>query len=163
MTGPRDWDKELAEIDKAIEKQTGGRADAPAASRGDASVARPPAVAQASAPRVQRRAVALTWFWTSLAVALALALLVWPYDKSCGIRLAFFLGGAGMTGLVGLLGGVAAWANRRGLAHVLSLLVLAWAAVMAAREVLPRIGYAKQAATWSCQSQIPGEPSPTTS
>jgi hypothetical protein len=160
MTGPRDWDKELAEIDKVIEQ--GGRAEASKgevtkgeATRGPASTA-----PVAPAPRAKRRSVALTWFWTSLAIALTVALLVWPYDKSCGIRLVFFLGAAGITALVGLLSSLSAWSNRRGLAHVVSLLVMVWAGVMAAREVLPRIGYARQTATWGCSAQVPVEPVP---
>jgi hypothetical protein len=159
MTEPRDWDKKMAEIDRAIAKQTGGRTDEPPVSRGDARVA-PGTATTPSPPRAARRSVALTWFWAGLAVALGVALLVWPYDKTCGIRLVFFLGAAGMTALVGLLGSLAGWANRRGLAHLVSLLVLAWAGVMAAREVLPRIGYAKQAATWGCAVEVPTEPAP---
>jgi hypothetical protein len=160
MTGPRDWDKELAEIDKVIERGSGAPPQ-PRASE-QPGVARPAAIPGPTA-RASRRSVALTWLWTSLALALALALLVWPYDKGCGIRLVFFLGAAGMTGLAGLIGAVSAWAHRRALAHVISLLVIGWAAVMAGREVLPRTGYAKQTATWTCPSQIPGEPAPTTS
>lgn len=159
MTGPRDWDKELAEIDKVIERSGGPSAGVPDKS----SPTRPAALPGSPVPRTSRRSVALTWLWTSLSLGLALALLVWPYDKSCGIRLVFFLGAAGMTGLTGLVGSVSAWANRRGLAHVVSLLVIVWAASMAGREILPRIGYAKQAASWTCSSQIPGEPTPTTS
>ncbi len=153
MTGPRDWDKEMAEIDKVIERSSGvaGQRGVPDKPGG----ARPATRTEPSAPAT-RRSVALTWLWAALSVALALALLVWPYDKACGIRLAFYLGAAAMTAVVGLLGSAAAWSNRRVLAHVISLLVVAWAAVMAAREVLPRIGYAKEAATWSC-------PTPTTS
>jgi hypothetical protein len=156
MTGPRDWDKELAEIDKAIEK-TGRQAGGQTGGRGDASVTRPAPTAAAPVS-AGRRSAALVWFWTLLAVALGVALVVWPYDKACGIRLVFYLGAAGMTLLVGLLSSVSAWVNRRGLAHGISLLVIAWAGVAAAREVLPRVGYARQTATWSCSAQVPVEP-----
>jgi hypothetical protein len=37
-------------------------------------------------------------------------------------------------------------------AHTLSLLVLLWGLVLAAREVLPRTGYARHVRTWSCPS-----------
>jgi hypothetical protein len=139
MTGqpPRDWDKELADIDKAIAKQ--------------------PAAAPAPAARTtaQRRFVALTWFWTGLAIVLAVALAVWPYDKNCGLRLIFFLGAGGIALLAGVLGALASWAHHRGLAHLISLLVIVWAGVMVVREILPRAGYAREARGWRCPPPPP--------
>jgi hypothetical protein len=146
---PRDWDRELANIDKAIAKQ--GPAPAGAAPSSPATAPRGPA--GVSAPR--RTSVALAWFWVLLAVALAAALPLWPYEKSCGLQLFFFLGAAGVTMLVGLLGALSSWAHRRGFAHLLALSVLTWAGIMAAREVMPRVGYAKQSRTWMCPSAGP--------
>jgi hypothetical protein len=141
---PRDWDKELADIDRVIEKQ------------GTPPVGRPvPAGALPAPAAPPKRLVALTWFWVSLAGALAIALPLWPYERGCGLRLAFFLGAAGITLLAGFLGALASWANRRGFAHVLSLVVLVWGGVMAASEVLPRIGYAREARTWLCPEGAP--------
>jgi hypothetical protein len=37
-----------------------------------------------------------------------------------------------------------------GLAHLLSQLLVIWGLVLAAAVVLPRVGYAKDAATWLC-------------
>ncbi len=145
---PRDWDRELANIDKAIAKQgstPAGAAPSPATA--------PRSPAGVPAPR--RRSVALAWFWVLLAVALAAALPLWPYEKSCGLQLFFFLGAAGVTMVVGLLGALSSWAHRRGLAHLLALSVLAWAGIMTAREVLPRVGYAKQSRTWMCPTAGP--------
>jgi hypothetical protein len=137
---PRDWDKELAKVDRAMAKQP-----APA---GAAPVAVPP-------PGPQRRFVALAWFWTVVAAVLAVALVLWPYDKSCGIRLIFFLGAAVLALFLGVLGAFTSWVHRQGLAMVLSLLVILWAGVMAGREILPRAGYAKQALEWTCPSPPP--------
>ena len=137
---PRDWDKELANIDRAIGKQP-------------AAPVTPPVATTPSVP--QRRFVALAWFWTIVAIVLAVALLVWPYDRSCGIRLIFFLGAALLALVMGVLGAFSSWANRQGLAMLLSLLVMIWASVMAAREILPRAGYAKQAMEWTCPSAPP--------
>jgi hypothetical protein len=137
---PRDWDRELAKVDRVIAQQQS---------------AAPPSVADRPGHPVQRRFVALTWFWSGLAVLLAIALLVWPYDKNCGIRLIFFLGAAGLTLLVGVLGALAAWSHRRGLAHLISLLVVTWAAVMILREILPRAGYAREAREWTCPAPPP--------
>ena len=143
---PRNWDRELADIDKVIAKGSvpaaGGSVPVPAG--------RGPGV-PAGAP-VPRRSVALTWFWVLLAVALAAALPLWPYQRSCGLQLMFFMGATGVTALIGLLGALASWASRRGFAHVVSLAVILWSAVIGLREVLPRVGYAKTARTWTCEA-----------
>jgi hypothetical protein len=141
---PRDWDKELADIDRVVARQ-------PAPTPDPGSVPGEPSV-----PPARRRFVALTWFWTGLAIVLALGLLIWPYDKLCGIRLIFFLFAASLALLMGVLGSLASWSHRRGLAHLLSLAVIAWAAVAVAREVLPRVGYAKQELSWTCPEEPAG-------
>jgi len=139
---PRNWDKELSDIDKVIARQP-APATTPAAGAG-----KPPSPAQ-------RRFVALTWFWTGLAIILAVALPLWPNDKSCGLRLVFYLGAAGIALLMGVLGALASWSHRRGLAFVLSLVAILWAGVMATREILPRVGYAKQELHWTCPEEPP--------
>jgi len=80
------------------------------------------------------------------------ALAIWPYQRACGLQLFFYLGAAGVTGLVGLLGALASWSHRRGFAHIVSLLVILWSGVVALRETLPRVGYAKTSRTWTCQA-----------
>ncbi|HET9465215.1 MAG TPA: hypothetical protein VFO71_06785, partial [Gemmatimonadales bacterium] len=61
----------------------------------------------------------------------------------------------------GVLGALSSWAYRRGLAHLLSLLAIVWAGVMAAREILPRTGYARQELRWTCPETPPvAAPSP---
>ncbi|MBA3260210.1 MAG: hypothetical protein H0T68_12200 [Gemmatimonadales bacterium] len=151
---PRDWNKELTDIDRAIEKQGSGVAGE-GGSTGEASLAPARAPGAPGTAPAARKSVALTWFWTLLAVALAVALPIWPYQRSCGLQLGFFLGAAAITILAGFLGALASWANRRALAHVLSLVVLAWATVMAAGAVLPRIGYARESQTWLCTEPAP--------
>jgi hypothetical protein len=147
---PRNWDRELADIDRLMAKQgeapAGGAAPVPAAPRAPAPIGAAP---------VRRRSVALTWFWVGLALALGAALAIWPYQRGCGLQLFFYLGAAGVTGLVGLLGALASWSHRRGFAHILSLLVILWSGAVALREALPRIGYAKASRTWTCQPAPP--------
>jgi hypothetical protein len=144
---PRDWDKELAQIDKAIAEQ----GSAPPSVPSGAPVVRPARPAS-GAPVTKTGHVVLTWFWVCLGLALAAALLLWPYDKTCGLQLTFFLGAVGTTAVFALLGAFSAWMHRRAFAHILSLIVLAWAGVAAANEILPRIGYAKESRTWLCPS-----------
>ena len=144
---PRNWDKELSDIDKVIARQP-----APAS-------APTPGAGTAPGP-AQRRFVALTWFWTGLAIILAVALPLWPNDKSCGLKLVFYLGAAVIAMLMGVLGGLASWSHRRGLAFVLSLVAILWAGVMATREILPRVGYAKQELHWTCPEEPVAAPAP---
>jgi hypothetical protein len=143
---PRDWNREMADIDRAIAKQQ------PAATAPVQTGSRPPVTSH-------RRFVALTWFWTGLAILLAVALLLWPYDKNCGIRLIFFIGAGGLALLAGVIGALNSWSHHRGLAHLLSLSVILWAGVVVMREILPRVGYAKEARGWTCPPPAP-TPSP---
>jgi hypothetical protein len=156
---PRDWDKELANIDRVLAKQP-----RPAPPVAPGRPATTPAVTPAASAR--GRSVALTWFWVVLGLVLAVALPLWPYEKACGLRLIFFLGAIGITTVVGVLAALASWAHRRGFAHVLSLTIVGWAGVLAAREILPRTGYAKQSSTWACSAEPtapqPAAPQPAT-
>lgn len=159
MTGPRDWDRELSDIDRVMEQQgSGAPALPPTAPAAPARTTAPPA-----APQVRRRSVALTWFWVALAVALGVALAVWPYRSACGLDLAFYLGAAAVTLVFALLGALAAWSHRRGFAHLLSLVIIVWAGFVVLREVLPRVGYAKTSLDWMCAPAPAPPPAPAPS
>jgi hypothetical protein len=157
---PRDWDKELADIDRVIEKQPPAPTGPPALPAGGSPMpsTRVPA---GPAPSVARGSVAMTWFWVALAVLLAVALPLWPYGKGCGLQLFFYLGAAALALLAGAAGAVNSWRTRRGLAHVLSLVVVVFAGVMGGREVLPRTGYAAETQTWLCPAAPEPAPAPT--
>ena len=131
----------MANIDKAIAKQQ-------PAGPGPVQTGSPP-------PMGQRRFVALTWFWTGLAVVLAVALVLWPFDRNCGIRLIFFIGAGSLALMAGVIGALTSWAHDRGLAHLLSLLVIVFAGVMVTKEILPRTGYAKESRDWTCPPPPP--------
>ena len=88
--GPRDWDRELANIDKAIARQGSSLPPAgPTPGGGSVSPALRPAP---PAPSVSRGGIALTCFWVVLGIALAAALLLWLYEKSCGLHSTFSSG-----------------------------------------------------------------------
>lgn len=140
---PRDWDKELAEVDKLLAKlpnadPTLGRA-APAARPAQATVA-PPSGGGALG----------TWLRVGLAVALAVGMVLWPYPRTCGLQLIYYAGGVGMLIFAGVWAAVASWKRRSATGHLLSLGALLWGFALTTAIVLPRIGYAKQPATWAC-------------
>jgi hypothetical protein len=153
---PRDWDRELAAIDKVLEKQRAGAPPAPTALPPGSLERVPPATPR---PAPGRGSVARTWFWTVLALALGVGLAVWPYPKACGLQLFFFLGATAVTVVAGVVGALASWAHRRGVAHLLCLLVLLWAGVVGASEALPRSGYARESRPWLCPAE-PAAPAP---
>jgi hypothetical protein len=145
---PRDWDKELADIDKAIARlPSKGPAPAQAQSGGGSapSAGRPMAVATGG-----KLAVFTTWLRVGLGVALAVGITQWPYASACGFNLIMYLGAISVVTIAGLWSSISSWRRRLGVAHTLSLLVLLWGLLLAAREVLPRTGYARHQRTWSC-------------
>ncbi len=158
MTGPRDWDKELAEIDKLIASgdKPGAAAPAPVPARrtaGGPADTTAPAAAPAPGPRpTRRRDLAAVWFKVTLGVVGAGALTIWPYGKTCGVLLDVYLVGVLAVTAAGAWGMRGAWVHRRGIAHVVALGVFLAGLWLAAAEVLPRVGYARTAATWTCPS-----------
>ena len=159
---PRDWDKELADIDRVIQKHGAAPSSGPPALPPAATPAPTARAPSAAGPMLARGSIAMTWFWVALAVLLAAALPLWPYGKGCGLQLFFYLGAATLALLAGAAGAVNSWRSRRGLAHVISLVVVVFAGVMGAREVLPRTGYAAEAQAWLCPASPEPAPPGTT-
>ena len=143
---PRDWDKELAEIDKVMARM-------PAPAPQNPRVA-PPGQAPAAPARVQattsRFGVLGTWLRVLLGAALAIGITQWPYPTACGVNLAVYGTVILLVVLAGAWSAVSSWRRQLGVAHVIAILVLIWGLVLAAREILPRVGYASEARTWSC-------------
>ncbi|HEY3934044.1 MAG TPA: hypothetical protein VGL65_05440 [Gemmatimonadales bacterium] len=151
MTGPRDWDKEMAEIDRLI---AAGKAPPPAGS--PAPVARrdapaPHVVASGAAPVVTRRRHTIgVWLRAILGVAGAVALPFWPYARSCGPFLGLYLLGAVGVAAAGVWTMRGSWTHRRGVAHSIGVLILLAGVALIAIEVLERSGFAAVHRTWIC-------------
>jgi hypothetical protein len=139
---PRDWDKELAEVDKLLAKLPNA----------DPTLGRSaPAARSAQAPAAARSGGGFSaWLWSGLAVALAVGMALWPYPHACGLQLIYYAGGVVMLVVAGIWGAVASWMRRSAVGHLLSLGALVWGFALVTAIVLPRIGYAKQPATWTC-------------
>ena len=142
MTGPRDWDKDLAAVDKAIESW---KATTPGTSATPPK--QTPVVARAAEP--QKGAMA-TWLRVLLVLAFAVAVPFWPYPRGCGVNLFLYMGVISLLVVAGLWGAANSWGRRLGKAHVLSLLTVLWGLALLAYEVLPRVGYAAHQAQWMC-------------
>jgi hypothetical protein len=141
--GARDWDKELAKIDKQLESVSDAQLFP------EKKGAPPAQKAQVAADR------ATTKSWPAiirlgLSVALGVGILFWPYANRCGFGLAGYLIAVTAVAGSGVWSALWTWRHRAGRAHALSILLLVWGLVLGATEVLPRIGYAKQSLTWSC-------------
>ena len=153
----KDWDKEMAEVDRLLKRLP--NAD-PTLGRGSQPTARRPAVAGGSVSG-ERAAAAVrpgggsrlaTWAKVALGVLVAIGVTpgVWPYSHGCGLRLIFYLVGVATVIATGLWASVASWRRRMGVAHVISQILIVWGVLLMTREVLPRVGNAKVASLWLC-------------
>jgi hypothetical protein len=78
------------------------------------------------------------------------AMTQWPYLYECGLPLLGYLGAVAMVMITGVGIAVASWRLRSEGPHILALVILFWGIILAAEQVLPRIGYAAEQASWSC-------------
>lgn len=90
------------------------------------------------------------WACVCLGVALGISMVYWPYTRACGSGLACYMGAVGVLYVAGVWSAWHAWDSRIGVAHVMALGTVLWACSLTAHEVLPRVGYAKTSASWSC-------------
>ena len=152
----RDWDKEMSEIDKMLQAAPAGPPAQPVAAgragRAPASPAAGPAPARAGG--LGRYARLFTWVRLTLGLLLGAAMTQWPYTHGCGLPLLAYLGGVLAVLVAALWSTVSSWRTRSAFAHALSLGLLVWGGFLAAREVLPRMGYAKDTAEWTCAAPV---------
>ncbi|HEY4103333.1 MAG TPA: hypothetical protein VGM44_05555 [Polyangiaceae bacterium] len=150
----RDWDKELAKIDKQLNSLPDDKAVVP-------STAGKPA-AQSSGKVAKSEPMGEPKLTTSLgvyarltiSVLLGCAMVFWPYPARCGPGLAAYLAAVVVVIGSGVWSSVWTWRHRASRAHTLSLLLILWGLLLGATEVLPRVGYAKpdlrHGTTWMC-------------
>ena len=93
---------------------------------------------------------ALMWVIVATAVGVGAALTQWPYASACGWSLGFYLGAVGVQLVVSGWGALATWRLANPYGHALSLIALFWGIVLAAEQILPRVGYAATEAAWRC-------------
>ncbi|MCC7002292.1 MAG: hypothetical protein IT357_09060 [Gemmatimonadaceae bacterium] len=143
----RDWDAELKKIDKQMEKVSD---EAMFPTKGAATPQQ-----KATIQGVQATTSTFGVFARlSLAVALGVGLIFWPYSARCGLGLAAYLASVSALVVSGVWSSIWTFRHRAAKAHTLSLLIVLWGLVLASIEVLPRTGYAiptaDHPATWGC-------------
>ena len=145
----RDWDKELAEVDRLLNQLPSHREEQVAAQPSQ----RPqPAAARSgggAAPEVSGGRIG-TWARVGLGLLLGIGMPLWPYDHACGVKLFIYFGGVLVVVAAGVWSSLSSWKRRMGTAHVLSQLLVIWGLVLTAGVVLPRTSFAKVPATWFC-------------
>ena len=155
----RDWDKEMAEVDRLLKKLP--NAD-PTLGRGAGY--EPTAKKPSLSTVTPRGGVAPpsgsgrlgTWAKVALGVLVGIGVApgVWPYSHGCGLRLIFYLLGVTTVVAAGVWASLSSWKRRLGAAHVLSQGLIIWGILLLTREVLPRVG-ANAAAVWLCPDVSP--------
>jgi hypothetical protein len=144
----RDWDKELAEVDRLLNQLPSHREEQLSAQA--SKRAQPAARSGGPAPDPGGGRIG-TWARVGLGLLLGIGMPLWPYDHACGIKLFLYFGGVLTVIVAGVWSSLSSWKRRMGRAHLLSQLLVIWGLVLAAEVILPRWGYAKEAATWFCK------------
>jgi Flp pilus assembly protein TadB len=144
----KDWEKELAKIDKQLESVSDEQLF-------PKSAAKTTSQQQEIVEKQSRTSTLGVMMRLLLAVALGIGMIFWPYQARCGLGLLAYL--FAVVVLIGAGGWSAVWAwrHRAGKAHVLSLLIVVWGTLLGAQEILPRTGYAKPTldhpSVWQCE------------
>ncbi len=116
-----------------------------------------PSVSGVSVARRGGNARGSTWGRISVAALIAIGMLQWPYDHACGLELGYYLAAVAMVFVSAGWASAGSWKNRMPIAHSVSQILLLWGFILGAGQVLPRVGYTKDLATWRCvAAPVPG-------
>jgi hypothetical protein len=142
-----DWNAEL----RKIEREFDGLPPEPT----PAEVRARRASEQRAEKRRKERAMVLgVHVRLALVVALAGAIIFWPYPRNCGPGLFAFMAAQAVIVGGGLWLMACTWRSRMAKTHGASLVLILWGLALLGHQILPRIGYAKtdpsRPATWWC-------------
>jgi hypothetical protein len=94
------------------------------------------------------------YFRLTLVMCLAISLVCWPYDVTCGAMLSGYLLAVIILVVGGIWTALATFTHRMPWRHLTALLMIFWGLCLGAAQVLPRIGYANpipgRATQWTC-------------
>ncbi|MDH4043880.1 MAG: hypothetical protein OEY20_07975 [Gemmatimonadota bacterium] len=114
-----------------------------------------PAVPPLRPPRPTGPTPMQVWgVWGRLAGAgvLGVALTQWPYRSECGWSLYGYLAAVAALLLAAGWTAITAWRFRVAAAHAFALVAAFWGIVLAAEQILPRVGYAADVQVWRCSA-----------
>ena len=161
----RDWDKELAKVDKQLASLSDQQLLKPDATGRKAEPSQPSAKGKAAVaePKPERTTTSFGVYGRLLlSLAAGVCMIAWPYEARCGVGLAGYLAAVGVVTASGFWSAVWTFRHRAPRAHMLALLIALWGLTLAAIEVLPRVGYAiptdKHPATWTCTNPVATKP-----
>ena len=94
------------------------------------------------------------YFRLTLVVSLAISLVCWPYDVTCGAMVFGYLAAVVVLVVGGIWTAVATFTHQMPRRHLVALVMVLWGLALGAAQVLPRIGYSNPVAgrttSWSC-------------
>lgn len=117
-------------------------------------VASPPPASPAPIASVESPAYERTALWGRVVLGASLGILMtnWPYAHDCGWALLGYSAAVVTVLITGAWIALAAWKQHSGPAHIFALILFYWGLVLAAEQVLPRVGYGWLNATWTCSA-----------
>jgi hypothetical protein len=85
-----------------------------------------------------------------LVFALSAAINFWPYGHACGFGLFTYMFAEVLIVVGGLWTVAWTWQHRMPRGHGVAMAMVGWGLALIAAQVLPRMGYAAEAAHWFC-------------
>jgi hypothetical protein len=150
VSDSKDWDKQMAEIDRAIAKGGGAPPSGPPARVAAGAPAPMSGGGGSAAVTTRRRDLAAVWSRAALGTAGAAALPFWPYSKTCGTLLYVYLIGGAAVAAAGVWTMRGAWTHRRGVASAVGVLILMAGLGLVAFEVLRHTSLFAHPLSWTC-------------
>lgn len=161
----RDWNKELAKVDKQLASLSDDQLLKPDTTSRKPQPGQPAAQGKGGVaePKPERKTTSFGVYGRLLlSLAAGVCMVAWPYEARCGVGLAGYLAAVGVVTASGVWSAVWTFRHRAPRAHTLALLIMLWGLVLAAIEVLPRVGYAiptnRHPATWTCTNPVATKP-----
>ncbi|MFL5575921.1 MAG: hypothetical protein ACJ79S_08145 [Gemmatimonadaceae bacterium] len=147
----RDWNKELAKIDRQLENVSDAALFP--TPRGGGSATAPTAAAAEVQEKRRTTSTFGVFFRLLLSLAAGIGMIFWPAAGRCGLELLGYLAACALVTVSGVWSAVWTWRHRAGRAHLVALLLVVWGIALAAVEILPRVGYAvptPERSMWGC-------------
>jgi len=95
------------------------------------------------------------WSVVGSGIVLGVALTQWPYAAACGFPLFGYLATVLVVLVIAGWAFIVSWRHRMEVAHITALVMGFWGVLLGAEQILPRIGYAADEATWMCHKAEP--------